>query len=79
MSTLDIASDGPPPSRAALLTSLSHAAALTRALSAGVAGRDELTPAQRHALGAALARLHNAAAEVAAVFGHAVLPAKAGR
>ena len=72
MSTLDISSDGPPPSRASLLTSLSHAAALTRDLSAGVAGREELTPAQRHALGAALARMHLAIGEAAAVFGHAV-------
>lgn len=71
--SLDIHSDGPPPSRAALLASLDHAAALTRALADGVAARADLTPAQRTALGPALARLHNAIAEVAAVFGHAVV------
>lgn len=76
MTTLDIASDGPPPSRLALQKSLDHAADLVGALARGVASRDELTPAQRIALGPALARLHNAAAEVAAVFGHAV---KGGR
>ncbi|MDO9020537.1 MAG: hypothetical protein Q8S73_36775 [Deltaproteobacteria bacterium] len=70
MPTLDIASDGPPPSRLDLQRSLDHAAALADALARGVADRADLTPAQRHALGPALARLHNAVAEAAAVFGH---------
>ena len=71
MTTLDILSDGPPPSRDAITAQLAHAADLTRALADGVTARADVTPAQRRALGAALARLHNAISETAAVFGHA--------
>jgi hypothetical protein len=71
VSTLDVLSDGPPPSRDAVAAQLAHAADLTRALADGVDARADVTPAQRRALGAALARLHNAIGEVAVVFGHA--------